>query len=78
MGRMRNIIASVRAGTNVKDYSNVDTTEYVVRFKDIYLVVDEMSDGNYSVSWMRSPMGHVKIRDYWLATPPKEDREVES
>lgn len=61
----------VTTGANVYDTTNVDTTEYIVRFKDIYLVVDEMSDGSYSVSWMRSPMGHVKVRDYWLATPPK-------
>lgn len=71
MGKIRNLLSSIRVGARVEDYSDVDTTEYVVRFKDIYLVVDEMSDGNYSVGWMRSPMGHVKVRDFWLATPPK-------
>lgn len=59
----------------VVDRTDVTTEEYVVRFKDIYLVVDEMSDGSYDVSWMRSPMGHVPIRDYWLATPPQRGKK---
>lgn len=51
----------------VVDNTDVETTEYVIRFKDIFLVVDERSDGSYSVSWMRSPMGHTPIREYWQA-----------
>lgn len=70
MEKLRELLNSIRIGAKVQDTTDVDTTEYVIRFKDIYLVVDEMSDGNYSVGWMREPMGHVKVRDYWLATPP--------
>jgi len=75
MRKLSSLFSSIKMGAKVADHTDVETTEYIVRFKDVYLVVDEMSDGNFSVGWMRSPMGHVPVREYWKATPPKKAEE---
>lgn len=75
---IKRLLRKLTTGADVYDLTDVDTTEYVIRFKDIYLVVDEMSDGNYSVSWMRSPMGHVPIRDYWTASSPAKEKPLKA
>lgn len=50
---------------------------YVIRFKDIYISVIE-GDEDFMVGWTYDGLAlEIPVREYWQATPPNGDLDVE-
>lgn len=51
-----------------------DSTETVIRYKDVFISVTEDKYGEItSIGWMRGLQTHTPVREYWTAIPPNKE-----
>lgn len=67
--KLEELIASFRAGTNVKIANNGrPTNQVVIRHGEFFLMVDfdvETGEPTGDFGWSRSPMTHVPVREFF-------------
>lgn len=73
MGKVHDLLFGLKIGARVRSIDK-PVNEVVIQYKDKYISVLESEDGIESLSWSDDvAMLHTLIRDFWEATPPKEE-----